>query len=298
MIRRVGKNLTVSGDDAPAASRELEADGCTVLRGRVHRRPRSRELRAEIDAVFAADAARAVADRLGRVPLRDAQPQRGGAGRGRASADPRGDRAAARRRLPRDREHGVAQPAGVPGRPVALRRGPARARVPEGVEWDDRIPYPVFAIGAHLLLAGLRRRRRSHDGRARAATGRAGSRRSTASPIPTSPTTAVRRCCSPARPATCRSSCPTAGTPASPRARRSGPVLPAGALRPARHRAADPHHRRRAPAQRRRGRARRHATRRGSSSGSTRRTSTTAEPTPTASVSRRPCPPPCPPPWP
>jgi ectoine hydroxylase-related dioxygenase (phytanoyl-CoA dioxygenase family) len=23
---------------------------------------------------------------------------------------------------------------------------------PEGVEWDDRIPYPVFAIGAHILL--------------------------------------------------------------------------------------------------------------------------------------------------
>jgi len=24
---------------------------------------------------------------------------------------------------------------------------------PEGIEWDDRIPYPIFAIGAHLLLA-------------------------------------------------------------------------------------------------------------------------------------------------
>jgi ectoine hydroxylase-related dioxygenase (phytanoyl-CoA dioxygenase family) len=23
---------------------------------------------------------------------------------------------------------------------------------PEGIEWDDRIPYPVFAIGAHILL--------------------------------------------------------------------------------------------------------------------------------------------------
>ena len=23
---------------------------------------------------------------------------------------------------------------------------------PEGVDWDDRIPYPVFAIGAHLYL--------------------------------------------------------------------------------------------------------------------------------------------------
>ncbi len=23
---------------------------------------------------------------------------------------------------------------------------------PEGVPWDDRIPYPVFAIGAHILL--------------------------------------------------------------------------------------------------------------------------------------------------
>jgi hypothetical protein len=23
---------------------------------------------------------------------------------------------------------------------------------PAGVEWDDRIPYPVFAIGAHVML--------------------------------------------------------------------------------------------------------------------------------------------------
>ena len=35
---------------------------------------------------------------------------------------------------------------------------------PKGVEWDDRIPYPVFAIGAHLLLKDLRAGRRTDGG--------------------------------------------------------------------------------------------------------------------------------------
>ena len=37
---------------------------------------------------------------------------------------------------------------------------------PEGVEWDDRIPYPVFAIGAHIMLQGLPARVRPDGGRA------------------------------------------------------------------------------------------------------------------------------------
>ncbi len=28
---------------------------------------------------------------------------------------------------------------------------------PEGVPWDDRIPYPIFAVGAHVMLQDCRR---------------------------------------------------------------------------------------------------------------------------------------------
>ena len=83
-----------------------------------------------------------------------------------APGDPRGDRAAARRRLPRDRQHGVAQPARRSrGGPWHCDAGPHVPR-PEDVPWDDRIPYPVFAIGAHLLLRDCARRRRPDRGRA------------------------------------------------------------------------------------------------------------------------------------
>ena len=75
--------------------------------------------------VFDDDAGRTGARGQGRVPLRAAQPQRRVPGGGRAPARPRGDRTAARRGLPRHRQHRVAQPGRLRGRPVALRRGPA-----------------------------------------------------------------------------------------------------------------------------------------------------------------------------
>ncbi len=40
---------------------------------------------------------------------------------------------------------------GARGGPWHIDAGPHVPR-PEGIPWDDRIPYPVFAIGAHILL--------------------------------------------------------------------------------------------------------------------------------------------------
>ena len=111
---------------------------------------------------------------------------------------------------------------------------------PEGVEWDDRIPYPVFAIGAHIMLQDC--------------------------PVSCGPTAVVPgshrsgrlapfdRLTDPdltydGRPpvlldadagdvALFVSDVWHRGTPAD---RRRRPALPAGALRPPRHRAAHPH---------------------------------------------------------
>ena len=151
MIKRVGKNLTVLDGDAPAESVQLERDGCTVLRG-VFTPDEVAELRAEIDEVFDAFAAGAGARRQGRVPLRDAQPQR------RVPGARSGTRGSSRSIEPLlgDDCHVIANtawrnPPEFPGGPWHCDAGPHIPR-PEGVPWDDRIPYPVFAIGAHILL--------------------------------------------------------------------------------------------------------------------------------------------------
>ena len=134
-------------------------------------------------------------------------------GRGRAPAILEVDRAAARRRLPRDREHRVAQPARVRRRPVALRRRSARAP-PRGRAVGRPDPVPGVRDRRAHLSAGLHARRRPDRGRARQP--------------PVGPARAVRpherrrphlrrppaRCCSRSRPATSRSSSPTPGTAA------------------------------------------------------------------------------------
>jgi ectoine hydroxylase-related dioxygenase (phytanoyl-CoA dioxygenase family) len=151
MIRRVGKNLTVTDDDAaPDASRALEADGCAVLR-EVFTPDEVAELRDEIDAVFAS-----------------APPERGRSDSAEFRYEMLNRSAAAQRAVghPRILEaiepllgddcHVIANtawhnPPEFPGGPWHCDAGPHVPR-PEGVDWDDRIPYPVFAIGAHLLL--------------------------------------------------------------------------------------------------------------------------------------------------
>ena len=123
-------------------------------------------LREEIDVVFDTVPARAHARGQGRVPLRAVQSQRGVPGGGGPPTRPRGDRTVARRGLPRHRQHRVAQPGRLRGRPVALRRGPAHP-APRGHPLGR--PHPVSRVRdrcAHLF-AGLRGRRRTDRHRAR-----------------------------------------------------------------------------------------------------------------------------------
>jgi ectoine hydroxylase-related dioxygenase (phytanoyl-CoA dioxygenase family) len=151
MIRRVGKNLTVSGDTAvPDASRELEADGCAVLRA-VFTPAEVAELRAEIDAVFASSPPER--SRSDSAEFRYEMLNRSAAAQ-RAVGHPRILEVI--EPLLGDDCHVIANtawrnPPEFPGGPWHCDAGPHVPR-PEGVEWDDRIPYPVFALGAHLLL--------------------------------------------------------------------------------------------------------------------------------------------------
>src|SRR4051794_24152714 len=149
MIQRVGKNLSVL-DDGPPASRELEADGCTVLRS-VFTPAEVEELRTELDAVFAStepersrtDSAEFRYEMLNRSAACQAAV---GHPRILAVIEP----------LLAEDCHVIANtawrnPPEFAGGPWHCDAGPHVPRA-EGVEWDDRIPYPVFAIGAHLYL--------------------------------------------------------------------------------------------------------------------------------------------------
>ena len=151
MIRRVGKNLTVSDEaSAPAASRALEADGAAVVQG-AFTPDEVAELREEIDAVFAS--APPERSRTDSAEFRYEMLNRSAAAQ-RAVGHPRILEVI--EPLLGDDCHVIANtawrnPPEFPGGPWHCDAGPHVPRH-EGVEWDDRIPYPVFAIGAHLLL--------------------------------------------------------------------------------------------------------------------------------------------------
>ncbi len=210
MIKRVGKNLSVLTAEVPAASVQLERDGYAVLRD-VLTDEEVAELRAEIDATF--EAYPPERNRTDRDEFRYEMVNRGAAESGgdRPRAHPRSHRAVARRRLPRDREHGVAQLPRLRRWSVALRRRTARS------------PPRRRRLGRSHPVSGVRDRRahpacRTAPCRAGrrpwcpAATAPDGSRRSTGSPTPISPTTGGRPSCSPRMRATWRCSCPTCGT--------------------------------------------------------------------------------------
>ena len=150
MIRRIGKNLGLSTADAPAASHDLDRDGFTVLRG-VLSPTEVASLTAEVLAVFA-----------------EHEPERGRNDRAefRYEMLNRGALSQAAVGHPRilqviepllaDDCHVIANtawnnPPDFGGGPWHCDAGPHVPR-PAEVAWDDRIPYPVFAIGAHLLL--------------------------------------------------------------------------------------------------------------------------------------------------
>lgn len=150
VIRRIGKNLGVATDGAPPASHDLERDGFAVLRG-VLGQDEIDELRAEADRVF-----------------RDHGPSRGRSDRDEFRYEMLNISEAANRAVAHPRILEVIEPLlGDDCHVIAntLWRNPpefgggawhcdAGPHVPRAsdVPWDGRIPYPVFAIGAHLLL--------------------------------------------------------------------------------------------------------------------------------------------------
>ncbi|MGZ6951514.1 MAG: phytanoyl-CoA dioxygenase family protein [Acidimicrobiia bacterium] len=150
MLERIGKNLGVRSGSVPPASVALEQDGCAVLRDVVPSELRDR-LRAETDEVFASH-----------------PPERGRTDASEFRYEMLNRSAAAQEAvgLPAILEvvepllgddcHVIANtawrnPPDFGGGPWHCDAGPHVPR-PEGIEWDERIPYPVFAIGAHLLL--------------------------------------------------------------------------------------------------------------------------------------------------
>ena len=150
MIRRLGKNLTVYTGDAPQASEQLERDGYTVLGG-VFTDREVAELRVEIDAVFESVPPERARD--DKEEFRYEMLNRSAACQ-RALAHPRILEAI--EPLLGDDCHVIANtawrnPPEFPGGFWHSDAGPHVPR-PQDVPWDDRIPYPVFAIGAHILL--------------------------------------------------------------------------------------------------------------------------------------------------
>ena len=148
MIRRLSKNLGMYEGEAPPETKRLEADGYAVIR-EVFTADEVQALRREIDAVFAS------------YP-----PERGRTDEFRYEMFNRSALAQAALAHPRilaviepllgNDCHVIANTAwrnspDFSGGPWHCDAGPHVPR-PEGVEWDERIPYPVFAIGAHLLL--------------------------------------------------------------------------------------------------------------------------------------------------
>jgi ectoine hydroxylase-related dioxygenase (phytanoyl-CoA dioxygenase family) len=150
VIRRLMKNVGLYKGEAPAASVELENDGFAVLRG-VFSRAEVAELRAEIDAVFETVPAERVRD--DKEEFRYEMLNRSAACQ-RAIAHPRILETI--EPLLGDDCHVLANtawrnPPEFPGGFWHCDGGPHIPRAGD-VPWDDRIPYPVFALGAHILL--------------------------------------------------------------------------------------------------------------------------------------------------
>jgi hypothetical protein len=151
MIHRVMQNLTVREPTAaPSASRQLEADGWALLRG-VLTPAEVEELIAEIDEVFATTPPERARDdkeqfRYEMVNRSPACQAVVGHPRILEVIEP----------LLGEDCHLIANtawrnPADFEGGPWHCDAGPHVPR-PEGVAWDDRIPYPVFAVAAHVML--------------------------------------------------------------------------------------------------------------------------------------------------
>lgn len=150
MIRRLGKNLGLYTGDAPPETIELERDGYTVLRG-VLTHDEVQALTDELLSVFEShgperersDSPEFRYEMLNRSALSQATL---GHPRILEVIEP----------LLGDDCHVIANtawnnPPEFAGGRWHCDAGPHVPR-PAHVPWDDRIPYPIFAIGAHILL--------------------------------------------------------------------------------------------------------------------------------------------------
>ena len=150
MIKRVGKNLSVLTAEVPDESVQLERDGYAVLRD-VLTREEIDAIAGEIDEAFVtypAERGREDKDEFRYEMLNRGAACQAAVGHPRILdvIEP----------LLGNDCHVIANtawrnPPDFGGGPWHCDAGPHVPR-PEGVPWDDRIPYPVFAIGAHLYL--------------------------------------------------------------------------------------------------------------------------------------------------
>jgi hypothetical protein len=151
MIQRLLKNLTLYSGDAPGETQQLERDGWAIARG-VFGAEAVAEMVAEIDEVFEA------------VP-----PERFRGDRAEYRYEMLNRSAACQRAIANERILGIVEPLlGDDCHVIAntawrnppefaggvwhCDAGPHVPR-PDDVPWDDRIPYPVFAVGAHIYLS-------------------------------------------------------------------------------------------------------------------------------------------------
>jgi ectoine hydroxylase-related dioxygenase (phytanoyl-CoA dioxygenase family) len=150
MIRRIVKNLGLRSGPAPAASEQLERDGWAVLDGVLD--PGEIEaLRTEIDGVF--EAVGPERSRDDRAEFRYEMLNRSAACQA-VIGHPRILEVV--EPLLGEDCHVIANtawrnPPDFGGSLWHCDAGPHVPR-PEGVPWDDRIPYPVFAVAAHIML--------------------------------------------------------------------------------------------------------------------------------------------------
>jgi len=151
MIRRVFGHLVIREESAPGASADIEQLGYSRI-PEVFAPAEVEQLRAELDDAFTVD------PEQGRFGADSNEYRYGMFNRSPASlaaiSHPRILEVI--EPLLGDDCHVIANtawrnPPTFRGQPWHTDAGPHVPR-PEGVPWDDRIPYPVFAIGCHILL--------------------------------------------------------------------------------------------------------------------------------------------------
>jgi Phytanoyl-CoA dioxygenase (PhyH) len=155
MIKRVFKNLGLYDGEAPPESVQLERDGWALLPA-VFPADAVEAMKTEIEVAFLTHPAER--SRSDKDEFRYEMFNRSAACQ-RAIADPRILEVV--EPLLGDDCHVIANtawknPPDFKGGPWHCDAGPHVPR-PAGVDWDDRIPYPVFAIAAHVMLADCSR---------------------------------------------------------------------------------------------------------------------------------------------